>query len=57
MRRGFVIVCTIGFICLFVSHSASAQPRWGRERVPNQGACFYEDADFRGNYFFERPGL
>jgi hypothetical protein len=56
MRRHSVIVCTIGFICLFVSHSASAQPRWGRERVPNQGACFYEDVNFRGNYFCVRQG-
>ncbi len=46
----------IGFVCLFVSHSASAQPRWGRERVPNQGACFYQDANFRGNYFCVRQG-
>jgi hypothetical protein len=56
MRRHSVIVCAIGFICLFVSHSASAQPRWGRERVPNQGACFYEDVNFRGNYFCVRQG-
>ena len=46
----------IGFVCLFVSHSASAQPRWGGERVPNQGACFYEDTNFRGKYFCVRQG-
>lgn len=56
MRGRSVIVSTIGLICLFVSHSASAQPRWGRERVPNQGACFYEDTNFRGNYFCVREG-
>ena len=56
MRGRSVIVSTIGFICLFVSHSASAQPRWGRERVPNQGACFYEDTNYRGNYFCVREG-
>jgi hypothetical protein len=56
MRGRSVIVSTIGLICLFVSHSASAQPRWGRERIPNQGACFYEDTNFRGNYFCVREG-
>jgi hypothetical protein len=50
------IITAIGFVSLFVSHSASAQPRWGRERVPNQGACFYEDTNFRGDYFCVRQG-
>ena len=50
------ITCIIGFICLFIAEAASAQPKWGRERVPNEGACFYVDADFRGNYFCVRQG-
>jgi hypothetical protein len=50
------LISAIGVVCLFVSHSASAQPRWGRERVPNQGACFYEDVNFRGDYFCVRQG-
>jgi len=29
---------------------ASAQ-RWGRERFPQSGACFFQDANFRGDYF------
>ena len=45
------IACMIGLFCLFLAEAASAQPRWGRERVPNQGACFYEDNNFRGDYF------
>jgi hypothetical protein len=49
-------ISAIGVVCLFVSHSVSAQPRWGRERVPNQGACFYEDVNFRGDYFCVRQG-
>ena len=44
-------ISAIGVVCLFLSHSVSAQPRWGRDRVPNQGACFYEDVNFRGDYF------
>jgi len=40
---------------LAASSTASAQ-RWGRERTPNDGACFYEDADFHGDYFCVRGG-
>ena len=50
------IACMIGLFSLFGAEAASAQPRWGRERVPNQGACFYQDANFRGNYFCVRQG-
>lgn len=51
-----VLIGAITVACLCVTHAASAQPRWGRERVPSQGACFYEDASFRGNYFCIRQG-
>ena len=50
------LVSAVAFSCLLVAHSATAQPRWGRERLPNAGACFYEDRDFRGQYFCVRPG-
>ena len=46
----------IGLFCLFLAASAPAQPRWGRDRLPDQGACFYEDVDFRGDYFCVRQG-
>lgn len=26
-------------------------PVWGREEMPREGACFYRDANFRGEYF------
>ena len=50
------LISLIGLICLFAAATASAQPRWGRERLPNQGACFYEDVNFRGDYFCVRQG-
>ena len=32
--------------------NSSGRPVWGRNQpVPSEGACFYEDADFRGDYF------
>ncbi len=30
--------------------------RWGRERTPREGACFFEDPDYRGDYFCVRTG-
>ena len=41
---------------MLIAQAASAQPRWGRERQPNQGACFYEDINFGGEYFCVRQG-
>jgi len=35
--------------------NASAQ-RWGHERTPDAGACFYEDVGYRGEYFCVRSG-
>jgi hypothetical protein len=26
-------------------------PSWGRETMPREGACFYRDIEFRGDYF------
>src|SRR2546421_9073964 len=34
---------------------ASAQ-RWGRERFPQSGACFFQDVNYRGDYFCVRAG-
>jgi hypothetical protein len=38
-----------------VAGSASAQT-WGRPRVPQSGACFYEHINFEGRYFCYRSG-
>src|SRR5438046_7210080 len=37
-------------VLLALPAAVSAQ-RWGRERFPQSGACFFQDADFRGDYF------
>jgi hypothetical protein len=49
-------VCVSGLFCLGLAELASAQPRWGRERLPQAGACFFEDTNFRGRHFCVRPG-
>jgi hypothetical protein len=49
-------VCLATLSCICLAHAAFAQPRWGRDRTPNAGACFYEDSNFRGRYFCVRPG-
>lgn len=42
-------------VVMFTVSPASAQ-RWGRERFPDSGACFFRDAEFRGDYFCVRAG-
>src|SRR5438477_12241517 len=37
-------------IVLALPAVADAQ-RWGRERFPQSGACFFNDSDYRGDYF------
>jgi hypothetical protein len=37
------------------SSTATAQ-RWGREGTPRDGACFYEHADYEGEYFCVKAG-
>jgi hypothetical protein len=44
----------VGVVLAFPA-AAFAQ-RWGRERFPDAGACFFKDAGFRGEYFCIRAG-
>ena len=46
----------VGAFILSIPAVASAQLRWGRPTVPRDGACFYRDAGFRGEYFCVRAG-
>jgi len=52
-RRLFVIIASGG---LLAASSTVIAQRWGREAEPRNGACFYEDADYGGNYFCLRSG-
>jgi hypothetical protein len=57
MTKRTLVVTALGLLSLCgIAASASAQPRWGRERMPQNGACFFEDRDFGGRYFCVRPG-
>jgi len=51
MTRTLIAIASV----LAASSTASAQ-RWGHERTPDSGACFYEDANYRGEYFCVRSG-
>jgi hypothetical protein len=46
----------LGALIVSIPEVASAQLRWGRPAVPRDGACFYRDAGFRGDYFCVRAG-
>jgi len=39
-----------------VQPAAASANRWGRPAVPANGACFYENVDFTGQYFCSRQG-
>jgi hypothetical protein len=60
MNRRFglrhVVPALIGVLAVSIPAVASAQLRWGRPAVPRDGACFYRDAGFRGDYFCVRAG-
>ena len=55
MRRYTTIGLILGAALLANVTSASAQ-RWGRERTPNSGACFYENINYDGRYFCTPAG-
>jgi len=55
MTTRSIIVLGASAAVLALSSNASAQ-RWGREHTPSEGACFYEDIDYGGNYFCVRAG-
>ena len=56
MTKRTLVVSALGLLSLCgVAASASAQPRWGRERLPQNGACFFEDRNFGGRYFCAGP--
>ena len=50
-----MIVLVASGALLAASSTLSAQ-RWGSERVPRDGACFYRDTDYDGEYFCVRAG-
>jgi hypothetical protein len=41
---------------VLVAASPALAQRWGRERWSRDGVCFYQDVDFRGEYFCIRSG-
>ncbi|HVZ22105.1 MAG TPA: peptidase inhibitor family I36 protein [Vicinamibacterales bacterium] len=53
MRKTSIALATLAALAL--PATAMAQ-RWGRERFPQSGACFFRDADYRGDYFCIRSG-
>ncbi len=54
--RHFMVLPVISVVVLFAFQGTAAAQRWGRDRFPESGACFFRDADFRGDYFCVRAG-
>ena len=55
MRNRVAVAGMLGVFALLAAPEVEAQG-WGRPTVPRTGACFYRDADFRGEYFCASVG-
>jgi hypothetical protein len=55
MNSRLILSITTTFL-LCLASAAFAQPRWGRDRMPTAGACFFKDKNFKGERFCVRPG-
>ena len=56
MRGRSTLGGVLGVVTLLSAASAFAQPRWGRPALPRDGACFYRDRNYRGDYFCTDAG-
>ena len=56
MRTSARVGTVIGVLAAASGAIVDAQIRWGRATQPREGACFYQDAGFRGEYFCVRQG-
>src|SRR5262249_14301071 len=55
MLRTHRVILLVCLSTTAVSSNAFAQ-RWGKDRMPVKGACFFEDPDFKGDYFCVADG-
>jgi hypothetical protein len=51
-----VKILSLALATLFASSSVAVAQTWGRGGRPQDGVCFYQDPDFRGDYFCLRSG-
>jgi len=51
MKRAAIACAAVAGLLAGASPARAQQPRWGTGPTPRSGACFYEDASFRGRYF------
>jgi hypothetical protein len=56
MRRRSMMASLLGVMTVLSAASAAAQPRWGRPSTPRDGACFYRDKNYNGDYFCTEAG-
>jgi hypothetical protein len=53
--NGWMTAAAVAAMCAVSAERADAQ-RFGRGPTPGNGACFYENPDFEGDYFCIRAG-
>ena len=56
MRGSSIVAGVLGAVTMLSAVIADAQPRWGRPSTPRDGACFYRDKNYAGDYFCTDAG-
>jgi hypothetical protein len=56
MRGHWTVGTVFGVMTILSAASVGAQPRWGRPSPPRDGACFYRDKNYNGEYFCTQAG-
>jgi phage-related protein len=55
-RRHWSVAAALGVVVLLGTAAPADAQRWGRPRPPRAGACFYQNANFSGDYFCVQAG-
>lgn len=50
------VVAAVGIVMLLCAAWPAHAQRWGRPRPPRAGACFYQNANYGGDYFCVQAG-
>jgi hypothetical protein len=50
------LAATLGVALLLALAAPASAQRWGRPRTPRAGACFYQNANYGGDYFCVQAG-
>ena len=50
------IILLAAWVAVLAASSTASAQRWGRDRFPREGVCFFKDPNFNGEYFCAASG-